>query len=339
MTRQRKKKETARRAPHTKTDMIWAYLIHLGYNMWSDRDTPEWTQWSRLPYFAARPFLRCHTPLWRDLLKRMAGAGVNMVVIDLGEGVEYDSHPEIAVRRAWQPERLRRELARIRDLGLEPIPKFNFSTAHDQWLGPYARCVSTDAYYAVCRDLIAEAAQLFDHPRLFHLGMDEETAGHQRFYQYAVMRQHDLWWHDLYFLIEQVEKAGARPWIWSDYIWRHPDDFRRKMPRSVLQSNWYYGKSFSLKRRYVQAYLDLEKHRYDQVPAGSNYSVPVNLHRTAQFCRKRLAPRRLRGFLQTVWRPTLEPYRHYHESAIDLVADAKTRWDAYRTRPPASPSA
>ena len=39
------------------------------------------------------------------------------------------------------------------------------------------------------------------------------------------MRQHDLWWHDLEFLVKQVEKQEARAWGWSHYVWHHPDDF------------------------------------------------------------------------------------------------------------------
>ena len=41
------------------------------------------------------------------------------------------------------------------------------------------------------------------------------------------------------------------------------------MPKSVLQSNWYYGAEFSEKIGYVKAYLDLEEYGYDQVPTGS----------------------------------------------------------------------
>ena len=108
-----------------------------------------------------------------------------MVVIDLGDGVRYESHPEIAVENASPVEQLREELARLRERGLEPIPKLNFSASHDIWLGPYSRQVSTEPYYAVCRDLIAEAIEIFDHPRLFHLGMDEELAHHQRFCEFG----------------------------------------------------------------------------------------------------------------------------------------------------------
>jgi len=304
--------------------MIWANLLHVGTNMWSDRDGESYTN--------AKPYLRCETPLWRELLKKMADVGMNMVVIDLGDGIRYDSHPEIAVKRAWTTDRLRRELARIRQLGLEPIPKLNFSTAHDTWLGPYSRCVSTPTYYAVCHELIEEVVSLFDKPRFFHLGYDEETAGHQKRYDYAVMRQHELWWHDFYFFIEQVENRNVRPWIWADYCWHHPDEFFRKMPKSVLQSNWYYGLAFKNKRAYtkknlepaevyVKAYLDLEKHGYDQVPTGSNHSNPENFGMTVDFCRQHIAPERLLGFLQTPWRFTMETERAHQMQAIDVVAD------------------
>jgi hypothetical protein len=113
-----------------------------------------------------RPYLRFDQSLWDDLLKKMQQAGMNLLVIDLGDGVKYQGHPEIAVKGAWSTHELRGELKRMRAMGLEPIPKLNFSATHDAWLGKYARCVSTDTYYTVCLDLIAEVNRLFDRPRL-----------------------------------------------------------------------------------------------------------------------------------------------------------------------------
>jgi len=299
--------------------MIWSYLIHLGYNMWLDREAPE----LGITGLAAQPYLRFDESLWNELLPEMVKAGVNMVVIDLGEGVQYASHPEIAVDGSWSVERLQAELEKLRGMGIEPIPKLNFSTTHDAWLGPYSRMVSTPAYYDVCRDLIGEVIEIFDRPRLFHLGMDEETAEHQRHQSYAVMRQFDLWWHDLLFLVKEVEKKGARAWIWSDYLWHHPDEFFERMPRSVLQSNWYYGDDFNPELGYVKAYLDLEKHGFDQVPTGSNWSCDSNFGGTVEFAKKNTPRERLAGFLQTVWRPTLEEYRQKHLDAIDQLARAR----------------
>jgi hypothetical protein len=298
--------------------MIWGYLIHLSYNMWADRDVPELKD----EYVSAKPYLRFDIGLWNDLLKKMVDVGINMVVIDLGDGVKYENHPEIAVRNAWTVNHLKQELIKIRGMGMEPIPKLNFSTCHDTWLGPYSRCVSTDTYYEVCRGLIAEVIDIFEKPRFFHLGMDEETADHQQYYNYVAIRQHDLWWHDFYFLAKEVEKGGARPWIWSDYLWRHPEIFFNRMPKSVLQSNWYYGTEFNEKINYVKAYLDLEEHGYDQIPTGSNWSFFENYQKTVTYCRKNIAPKHLLGFLQTVWKPTLEACRQRHVQAIEQAGQA-----------------
>ena len=304
--------------------MIWAYLMHLGTNMWADRKVPEWKNAPR--DITAKPELRFNDRVWNRMVDRMVDAGINMVVIDLGDGVRYRSHPEIAVRGAWSVSRLKRELKRLRGLGLEPIPKMNFSTGHDLWLGPYARMVSTDIYYGVCRDLIAEVIDIFDRPRLFHLGMDEESLEAQAHYAYAVLRQYDLWWHDLYFLIEEVERGGSRAWVWSDYLWHHEEIFFKKMPRSVMQSNWFYDGSFSRKSPRVRAYDQLEEHKYDQIPTGSNCSMPENFIRTPRFARRTIAPERLKGFLHTPWKFTL-PYCEAHlMEAIDQVKEARDKW-------------
>jgi hypothetical protein len=306
-----------------KQDLIWANLIHLSTNMWIDREAPEWDS-----DHVAKPYLRFDDDLWNELVPKMAQAGFNMVVLDLGDGVRYESHPEIAVEGAWTVSRLRKELARLREVGIEPIPKLNFSTCHDAWLGPYSRMVSTEKYYAVCADLIAEIIGIFGTPRFFHLGMDEETFPHQQHFEYVVIRQFDLWWHDLMFLIEQVEKGGSRAWVWSDYEWHRPDIFFERMPKSVLQSNWYYSESFDTEHTYVKAYLDLEEHGYDQVPTGSNWSCDTNFGDTVKFAKEHIAPERLQGFLQTIWRATTPKWRDAHLAAIAQVAAAKRKLEA-----------
>lgn len=311
-------------------DLIWANLIHLSYNMWCDRGVDSRS--SAPAHTVAQPYLRFDECLWQELIEAMRGAGINAVVLDLGDGVRYESRPEIAVEGAWSPDRLRRELDRLRAAGIEPIPKLNFSTAHDAWLGPYARMVSTPEYYRVCSDLIREVCAVFDRPRLFHLGMDEETAEHQRNYAYAVMRQHELWWDDLLFLVTEVERCGSRAWIWSDYVWRHPDVFYARMPRSVVQSNWYYEASFDTEpttgaqpyaydRAYL-AYRDLSAEGFDQIPTGSNWSSPINFEATVRHCLRNVRLEGLMGFLQAPWLPTLPDCRDRHLEAIGQVAAA-----------------
>ena len=158
--------------------------------------------------------------------------------------------------------------------------------------------------------------------------MDEEDYGNQRAYDYVTIRQNDLWWHDFYFLVNEVEKNNVRSWIWSDYVWHNPDIFYKKMPKSVLQSNWYYGEHFDLEKLSesagvrVKTYADLEKHGYDQVPTGSNHGNDLNMEATVDYCKNVIDSSRLLGFMTAPWRPTLAPCLDTHKEAIDQLGRA-----------------
>ena len=321
-------------AAKAKGDFIWAALFHMGTNMWCDQVPTAWGPFKgeELNIINAADHVRFDEKVWRSLTDHMVEVGMNMVVIDLGEAIMYPSHPELAVKGSWDVDRFRKELARLRAMGLEPIPKLNFSTAHDVWLKKYERMVSTKQYYQVCSDVIRDVAEIFDRPRFMHLGYDEETAGHQSRYKYCVVRQGDLWWHDFLWFVRETEKTGMRPWIWSDYVWHHPDLFYSRMPKSVLQSNWYYGADFDLdalkaKGRdrhaaYVKAYEDLDKAGFDQIPTGSNWSCDTNFAGTVAHCRKVCSPDRLKGFLMAPWFFTLPNYEKKNLEAIDQVGAA-----------------
>ena len=315
---------------HQNQDKIWACLLHLSFNMWEEYISPH------RPFRGFRPDLELDEPLWREAVQTMPKNGVNMVVIDMGDAVKYESHPEIAVNHAWSTKKLREELKNIRDLGIEPIPKMNFSAGHDTWLREYSRMVSTDKYYEVCANLIREVCDLFDNPRFFHLGMDEESEDHQRHQRHIVIRKNDAWWSDFYFLVDQVEKKGSRAWIWPDYmLWNQPEQFFKKMPKSVVQSNWYYGKFENPEHKYVKSYIDLNKAGYEQIPTGAylfgkyfgnNKSPEVNIDLTVDFCKKNLDDKLLLGFLQTWWGPTVEETRDRIMGGIRSLGEAKKRY-------------
>jgi hypothetical protein len=126
--------------------IMWGNLLHLGFNMWGECDCVKWDK-----YIDASPVLRFDKEIWDEILNQMVLAGMNTVVIDLGEGVKYESHPEIAVQGSWEVEQLKKELEKMRRMGLKPIPKLNFSAGHDEWLGEYSRCVSPNAMDADCK--------------------------------------------------------------------------------------------------------------------------------------------------------------------------------------------
>jgi hypothetical protein len=310
-----------------KNGQIKAYLAHLGTRMWTK----------------APKSLEFEYPVWEKLTGKIAASGFNVLVIDLGEGIRYKSHPELAVPGSFSPEKMREELKRIRGLGLEPIPKLNFSTTHDLWLGEYERMVSTREYYRVCTDLINEVCDLFDGPRFFHLGFDEEGARHQEVkgYDMMVLRQGELWWHDFLLMVDAVEKRGSKAWIWSDKYWTEPHEFLKRMPKSVLQSVWYYDESFDIaelkthekqelakeRRRLVnwkrvQSFIDLDKAGFDQVPCGSNWACDENFGNLVKFCRANLTPSHLKGFLMAPWDFTVSGELESLESAVRLTKAA-----------------
>ena len=312
--------------------MTFGLLIQLGTNMW---ERPG----------AVADHVRCDERVWNEITARMAERGANMLVMDLGEALFYPSHPELAVKGTWSPEKMRAELARLRKMGIEPIPKLNFSSSHDPWLGEYSRMLSTETYYRVVADLVKDTAEIFDHPRLFHLGWDEETAKGQGNYQYLAVRQGDLWWHDMLYTAKEVERHGARAWIWSDKEWLHKDEFFAKCPRSVLQSPWYYCDGFGpnwekrddKKMRegpYAEPYTlcafkELDEAGFDQIACGSNCGYKTNFPRLVEHCLKNVSKERLLGFLHAPWCDVTNAeggkYRQRYLDAVDQLGDAVKR--------------
>lgn len=293
--------------------MIWSYFLQLSNHMWRPIGNGTGNAY-RIDY-SSLPENGTDIELWDKMVDFIAERQYNMLVIDVGDGVKYESHPEISAVDAWDKDFLKKKLDEIRARGIEPIPKLNFSASHCAWIKDYHYLISTPAYYKMCADVIAEVCELFGYPRLFHLGMDEEFIGNQAQFPVGVVRQGEHWWHDAYFFFAECEKHGARPWVWSDYFWRHPDLFKKNMPKSVLQSNWCYRSMVNppneKQQTRVNAYLELNELGYEQIPTASTWGIPTGINEleTVGFCRDRLDPALLKGFLTVPWastRPHLE---------------------------------
>lgn len=280
-------------------EKMWAYMLMLGNNMWGDPGSSR----TYAPY---EEELSTDDAVWKQVIDFLPSQGINTVLIDVGDGVQYETHPEVSIKGAWSKDKTKKQLDYMRSLGLTPIPKLNFSAGHDAWLKEYSRMLSTPQYYKVCEDLIREVAELFDYPKYFHLGMDEENAGNQKDFSYCCIRQKDLWWHDAYFLFDTCEIVGARPWVWADFCWHDRDAYLEKMPKSVLQSNWAYHpvkKNADGTYRDVeyQTYCILEEAGFDQVPTSSTWGCWHNSLETMKLSREHIAPERLVGHMTASW--------------------------------------
>ncbi len=245
---------------------IYAYTIQLGNNMWYDKEeippqNPKYI-YSRIPY---RSKFNKDIKTFRLLVDHAKNEGFNTIIIHMGEGYEYKSHPEIAPPGAWTESELKTELAHIRKLGMEPVPMLNFSAAHDMWLGKYERMVGTDTYKKVCLDLIDEVCKLFDSPKYFHIGMDEENYESQTYLDFATVRNRIVMKRDIADFFEVIRKNGVTPWMFFDFYKVSKDDFLEVVGTDVLLSDMTIRYSDSKKTAPVE-YVELIEKGYKVVP-------------------------------------------------------------------------
>ena len=306
------------------SDMIWGYLIHLSSNMWGDTEDSN-------AYDVYRPELATEDDVWQQTVNFLPSQGFNTLVIDVGDGIQYESHPEISIPGAWSKDKMKAELDRLRSIGLTPLPKLNFSACHDAWMKEYSRMLSTKPYYAFCKDIIEEVAELFGNPELFHLGLDEEVPEHQTEFLFSCCRQGELWWHDAYYLFDLCEKVGSRPWVWADLQWKLKDKYIEKMPKSVMQSNWWYRSmpkksdgTFVDDR--INAYHDLEKAGFDQIPTCSSVFQFDSADQTMKTLKQDIAPQRLKGYMTAPWFQTTDKHRYALLNDANLFGHAKKEY-------------
>ena len=322
---------------------IKAFLLHLGNNMWCEWLPGELMNEAaigtrRMPDMK----LSYDEGIWRKTTARLAEKGMNMVVIDVGEALAYPSHRELAVEGSWTPEMMRAEVERLRKLGLEAIPKLNFSATHDGWLKDYHRMLSTPEYYCVVDDVIGDTIEAFGNPRFIHLGFDEERAEWMRDMNYFVSRQGELWWHDFLYTVKCAEKRGVRAWVWSD-CGPHKPEYCKRCPKSVLQTAWYYdacNAKLSMDKEVnkhwwqLQNFIDLDEAGFDQIPCGSNW---VGHRRRAlnidadevmgllvKFIRERVDTDRILGYMMAPWatRCVNDEKNEKNMRGIDIFAEA-----------------
>ena len=72
------------------------------------------------------------------------------------------------------------------------------------------------------------------------------------------------------------------------------------------------------------AYIELEKAGFDQVPTPSNWSVDDSVSSTVAFVRQHVSPKHLKGFLAAPWVKTLPQFEKLHEEQVDQMASAKS---------------
>ncbi|MBU0608072.1 MAG: beta-N-acetylhexosaminidase, partial [Armatimonadetes bacterium] len=118
-----------------------------------------------------------------DFLQRtVVDQKINMVGLEVLQGMKFDSHPEIAGPAAWSKQDVRRVVDFLRGNGVEVFPLVN-SLGHANWLVipmPKFRedgdentlCTRHPEVRKVLEDVYNELIRVFE-PKVFHFGLDE----------------------------------------------------------------------------------------------------------------------------------------------------------------------
>ena len=194
--------------------------------------------------------------------------------------------------------------------------------------------MGTDEYRKVCADVIADVCEIFGRPRFFHIGYDEETAGHQGRFQYVVVRQGEAWWTDFLSIVKAVERCGARAWCFSDMSWRHLDQFLERMPKSVVQCPWNY-KVNAEHPEYVQSVESMLEAGYDMIPDVGTFSPKSQdaigtlegKNLIERFSRNDYPRKQLLGFLLCSWARPVPYHREKGLKSIAYFGDMKRRFE------------
>ena len=220
---------------------IRGFLIHLTHYdpRWYARKSRE------------KPF---DLALGLEIVDAMAEAGLNLLVIDCADGVQYRSHPELARRYTVPMDYLAQLVSRAQAQGIEVVPKLNFSQSrthhHNDWFRPYDDLFDSDEYWSIAFELIDELIQACHPRRFFHVGMDEDHDRAHSQYVEAILR-----------LRSGLEERGLRTIIWNDSSHGgralvHAEKSlaaEKKIPHDVVQVVWDYERvQPDIVRRLVQ---------------------------------------------------------------------------------------
>ena len=308
-------------------------IISLGDNTGNDSETK--------PNFKGEVFntkMITEKDAWDQIVDRAKEKGITTLVIDLADGINYKSHPELWLKEGgWTPEYMTEEVKRLKSMGFKVIPMLNFSAAHDAWLGVYGRMLGTPDYREVVKDLIYEVCDIFETPELFHLGMNNEDEESQRNLTYACYRQFDLLMEDLNFMFKCVRDKGVRPWIWGDAPAKDFDRFEKNIAKDVLVSPYYFNHMFSDPQAPLidapdhvnmrDSYKKLTEAGYEILPCGSNHSHNwYSFEHNVRFSQENAVWDKVAGFMTLSGRSVTERNKYRYFAALEHVAEVKAKF-------------
>ncbi|MDD5600050.1 MAG: hypothetical protein PHV82_19045, partial [Victivallaceae bacterium] len=184
-----------------------------------------------------------------DVLNAMHKAGMNLLLIDCADGVEYKSHPELKRHYTVPMSHLEELSEYARNRGIEIVPKLNFSQSryhrHNEWFYPYNEFVDgielfeSEEYWRLAFELIDELIEVCQPQRFFHIGMDEDNdRAHSQFADAINTLSDGLRKRKLRTIIWKDTRTDPRGFIFTEKQFACED----KIPKDTVQMVWDYTK-------------------------------------------------------------------------------------------------
>jgi hypothetical protein len=296
--------------PEKKTVGVRGYLIHITHYdpSWFDRKERE------------RPF---DLDVGLDVVKSLAGAGFNTLIIDLADGVEYKGFPELKRHYSVPWSTVQTLAAAAREAGMEVVPKLNFSKGpeprqdHNDWFRPYNDLPEDEVYWGKAFQLIDEVIAELKPEHRFFIGMDEDFLRTPEQYVAAVDALHD-----------GLSKRGLQTVMWNDTAHLSAGMFgciekaeaaEDQSPKDIVHVLWDYT---PLTPRAAERVRDMRSKGLEVWIAPGRRPEDVDQW-------KRLALQTgCTGMVMTVWSPVTERSRRRFVRGIDEVGPVYSRPDA-----------
>jgi len=175
------------------------------------------------------------------VIKAMAGADMNLLIVDVADAVVYKALPHLRKRYSVPMSELTELTKLARGLGLEVVPKLNFARSprhrHSHWLDPNQSGPDTAAFWKQGFAAVDEVLDAVGGARMFHVGMDEDDTRSPEQYAAALTR-----------LYRGLKRRKVRMIMWAEVgheTWRPQQRWKeipaiRQLPRDVLLMPWSY---------------------------------------------------------------------------------------------------
>jgi hypothetical protein len=254
-----------------------------------------------------------------EVVDAVADAGLNMLAIDLDDGVVFRSHPELKRHYSVPMAHLQELVAKARQRKLEIVPKLNFSKSsyhrHNDWFSPHHQLEDTDEYWRMAFEVIDEVLDTCRPERFFFIGMDEDTHRTDRQYVSAVKR-----------LRAELKQRKLRAAMWNDTPHLSSSMFQcvRKtlaaednVATDVVQTVWDYG---PVRRRAMQRVRDIRQKGFEVwIAPGTN---PEHVRDWKQVA----LDNGCTGMLMTMWQPV------HHSTREEMLKRIRTLGPIYSSQ-------